>query len=205
LVNKEPVESSQNEQLFGGFTRCTKKCAFCNDVKGESVIRSVPDIFSQNLPPQDARRGLLRSLKIPSATCSTENLVYLCGCTVCGLFYVGETGDTFNRRCSRHRMLQHDREKFLKDGVEKNWSEVRRHFVTEHHKDAFWVAPLAVFPKDAPDSHRKKKEQFWIRKLRPKLNIKLNQENQRGRASSTGSNPSPPASPVIRRRLGHLR
>jgi hypothetical protein len=119
---------------------------------------------------------------------------------------VGETGDTLNKRCSRHRPQPSDRDKFLKDGPDKNWSEVRRHFASENHSNAFWVAPLFVCKEEAPDSFRKKKEAFWIRRLRPQLNVKLQpRDDTRTRTpsiSSLSSTGSPPVSPVIRRKLG---
>jgi hypothetical protein len=68
------------------------------------------------------------------------------------------------------------------------------------------VAPLAVFSPDAPVSLRKKKEAWWIRRLKPRLNVKLVQKDEpRSRTSSVSSLASlgsPPVSPALRRKLG---
>ncbi len=207
LVNKEPRDETKVVEKFEGFSRCQEKCVFCKDIKDDITVKKVPAIFYEKLQQGDSRRKILSELKIPSADCSTKNLVYLCGCLTCGLFYVGETGNSLNQRCARHRQQPPDREKHLQDGPDKNWSEVRRHFASENHSKAFWVAPIAVFPEDSPDSFRKKREAFWIRKLRPVLNTKLQPRNENTHArspsiSSLSSNGSPPVSPQLRRRLG---
>jgi hypothetical protein len=144
LVNKDPKTKEEVAASAGGFKRCSTRCAFCKDVKGESVVKTVPDCFWNKLNASDARRGRLQSLKIPASNCDTKNLVYLCGCTACGVYYVGKTGDTLNKRCSKHRSQPADAEKFKKDGHMKDWSEVRCHFVEHEHRDSFWVAPLEV-------------------------------------------------------------
>jgi hypothetical protein len=204
LINKEPRKQDSDPERFEGFSRCPKNCVFCRDVVDAERVKKIPDAFSKDL--LDSRRRILEEIKVPTASCSAKNLVYLCGCLTCGLFYVGETGDTLNRRCSRHRPQKTDRERFLRDGPDKNWSEVRRHFAAENHSNAFWVAPIFICKEDAPDSFRKKKEAFWIRKLRPPLNSKLQPRDEpRTRTasqSSLSSTGSPPVSPLIRRKLG---
>ncbi len=206
LVNKEPKKEVTDPECFEGFSRCSARCVFCRDVVDGQKVKKIPEVFTSKMQPGDARKKILQDLKVPTSSCSTKNLVYLCGCLTCGLFYVGETGDTLNKRCSRHRPQPSDRDKFLKDGPDKNWSEVRRHFASENHSNAFWVAPLFVCKEEAPDSFRKKKEAFWIRRLRPQLNVKLQpRDDTRTRTpsiSSLSSTGSPPVSPVIRRKLG---
>jgi hypothetical protein len=203
LVNKEPREEVDRPERFEGFTRCTSKCVFCKDIEGGAVIKEIPKIFTEKMAASDSRRKLLTEMKIPTADCSTTNLVYFCGCLQCGLFYVGETGNTLNQRCARHRSQPRDRERYLADGADKSWSEVRRHFAVEDHKKSFWVAPIVVFQEDAPVSLRKKKEAMWIRRLKPPLNTKLQPKTEtRSRTSSVASNDSPPVSPVLRRKLG---
>jgi hypothetical protein len=61
-------------------------------------------------------------------------------------------------------------------GCDKNWSEVRRHFVERQHENSFWVAPLEVFSPQVPEYQRKEKEEYWVKKLQPALNIKLKQQ-----------------------------
>jgi hypothetical protein len=208
LVNKEPKMTDVNPERFEGFSRCSGKCAFCNDVVDDITVKKVPSAFMSKLTPGDPRKQILVDLKIPTATCSTKNLVYMCGCLTCGFFYIGETGDTLNKRCARHRPQRTDREKFLREGVDKNWTEVRKHFAQEGHSNAFWVAPILICKEEAPDSLRKKKEAFWIRKLKPQLNVKLQPRSEptpRPRTtsvSSLSSTGSPPISPVLRRKLG---
>jgi hypothetical protein len=202
LVNRSPREEDEHPEKYEGFTGCSGGCVFCRSMSGRLPVKKIPDIFSEKLPVQDARRKLLEEIKIPSSKCSTTNLVYLCGCLSCGFFYVGETGDTLKTRCSRHRAQPGDRDAFLKDGVNKNWSEVRKHFAEENHQ-GFWAAPLAVFSPEAPVSLRKKKEAFWIHRLRPPLNQKLQpRPESRSRSSSVTSTGSPPVSPALRRKLG---
>jgi hypothetical protein len=162
LVNKDPREEDVTPERFEGFSRCSKKCAFCSDVVDESTVRRVPDAFFKNLQDGENRKKILKELHVPTASCATKNLVYHCGCLTCGLFYVGETGNSLNQRCSRHRPQQGDREKFLRDGPDKNWSEVRRHFASENHSKAFWVAPLAVLKEDTPDSSERRKKRFGL-------------------------------------------
>jgi hypothetical protein len=206
LINKEPKKQVTDPECFEGFSRCSGGCVFCRDVVDNLKVKKIPEVFSQGLPASDARKKFLEELKIPTATCSTKNLVYLSGCLTCGLFYVGETGDTLNKRCSRHRPQKSDRERHLREGPDKNWSELRKHFAAEDHSNAFWVAPIQVCKEEAPDSFRKKKEAMWIRRLRPQLNVKLQpRDENRSRNSSFSSISSvgsPPASPVVRRKLG---
>jgi hypothetical protein len=206
LVNKEPRKQDSDPECFEGFSRCSGNCVFCRDIVDEQKVKKIPEAFSKGMMPADSRKKILEEFKVPTATCSTKNLVYLCGCLTCGFFYVGETGDTLNRRCSRHRPQKSDRDRFLREGPDKNWSEVRKHFAAENHSNSFWVAPLVTCKEDAPDSFRKKKEALWIRKLRPQLNVKLQpRAESRPRTSSVSSISStglPPVSPVIRRKLG---
>jgi hypothetical protein len=206
LVNKEPKKPETDPECFEGFTRCTGRCVFCRDVLDDPKVKKIPGVFSRNLSHNDPRQKILQDFKIPTSTCSSKNLVYICGCLTCGLFYIGETGDTLNRRCSKHRPQPTDRDRFLLQGPDKNWSEVRRHFAAENHAQSFWVAPLQIYKEEAPDSFRKKREAFWIRRLRPQLNVRLQQkEETRSRTpslSSVSSTGSPPVSPVVRRKLG---
>jgi hypothetical protein len=202
LVNKEQKEDEVNPERFEGFSRCQGGCIFCKDVKDTFPIKKIPQIFINRLSAGEAKKRELQEMKIPSANCATTNLVYFAGCLQCGDFYVGETGDSFKARCSRHRPLNGDRESCLKDGPSKNWSELCRHFAVENHQ-GFWVAPLAVFAPDAPPGLRKKKEAAWIRRLKPPLNTKLQQKPEvRSRSSSVTSTGSPPVSPALRRKLG---
>jgi hypothetical protein len=91
---------------------------------------------------------------------------------------------------------------FLQEGSNKIWSEVRKHFAEENHQ-GFWAAPLAVLSSEAPVSLRKKKEAFWIRRLKPPLNQKLQPKPEsRSRSLSVTSIGSPPVSPALRRKLG---
>jgi hypothetical protein len=165
-------------------------------------------VFWNKLNASDARRGGLQALKIPLSDCDTKNLVYLCGCSRCGKYYEGETGDSFNRQCSKHRSQPSDLEKFKRDGHVKDWSEVRRHFVEHKHQDCFWVmAPLEVLRPDAPERLHKKREQAWIKCLKPVLNVKLTRltnDHQRrdSRADSPSPGRSPVGSPALRRKLG---
>jgi hypothetical protein len=203
LVNKSQRGEVLQPEKFEGFSGCESGCVFCRSMPNQLPALKVLSIFFESLPALDGRRKILQDLKIPTAKCSTTNLVYLCGCLKCGVFYVGETGDAFKTRCSRHRAPPGDRELYLKEGANKNWSELRRHFASDDHQGSFWVAPIAVFAPDGPVSLRKKKEAFWIRKLKPTLNQKLQQKPEsRSRSSSVTSVGSPPVSPVIRRKLG---
>jgi hypothetical protein len=206
LVNKSP-RVEEVDGRAGGFTRCSKKCAFCDDIKDEKKILKIPEVFWNKLEENDSRRKKLQEIKIPNSSCASKNLVYLCGCTACGIFYVGETGDTLNRRCSKHRSQPTDAEKYRCSGHIKDWSEVRRHLVERGHAEFFWVAPVELLKPEAPERHRKKREAFWIRFLRPVLNVQLRQQassqpTPRSRSNSATSTGSPPVSPSLRRKLG---
>jgi predicted GIY-YIG superfamily endonuclease len=206
LINKEAKREDDPAGPSRGFQRCKERCVFCRDVKDEETVKKIPEVFWRDLRDSDPRKNRLRNITVPTCVCETKNLVYFSGCVTCGSFYIGETGDTFNRRCSKHRSQKADREKFLKEGPHKDWSELRRHFAEKDHRDAFWVAPLEVLKPEAPERHRKKREQLWIRKLAPDLNIRLTQRADRpaskGRAGSVSPSGSPSASPTLRRKLG---
>jgi hypothetical protein len=61
-------------------------------------------------------------------------------------------------------------------GFDKYWSEVWRHFVQRQHQNSLWVAPLEVFLSKVPECQRKEREEYWVKKLQPALNIKLKQQ-----------------------------
>ncbi len=99
LVNKDPQEDVQNPERFKGFTRCMGKCVFCKDIQGEAVIKEIPEKILSSLPDSDSRKKHLLEVRVPTAGCSSTNLVYICGCVQCGTFYIGETGNSLNQHC----------------------------------------------------------------------------------------------------------
>jgi hypothetical protein len=166
---------------IAGFRKCQKACALCMNIEDSSVvITKVPEVFWKNV--QSSVKTALCSLEIPTSSCRSANVVYLCGCVACGAYYVGETGRSLNVRCSKHRLQRDDLKKHEEDGLQKGWSEVRKHFVENNHEGSFWVAPLEVLA-EAAGSVRKDREQHFIQKLQPALNIRL--KHQPGRKSGT--------------------
>ncbi len=177
LVKTVATLLTAGPNVLSGFRRCEGKCTLCKDITDAStIITNVPSVFWNKLPCA-ALQDTLSSLPLPTSNCRSTNIVYLCGCIACGMYYVGETGGSLNRRCSRHRMQLVDLKKYKKKrGFDKNWSEVRRHFVERQHQNSFWVAPLEVFLPEVPECQRKEREEYWVKKLQPALNIKLKQQ-----------------------------
>lgn len=117
-------------------------------------------------------------VKIPTSTCTTSNLIYVCACKTCGVFYVGETGKTLKERCGRHAPKPGDEKVSKRD----NWTEPRRHFAegpcslfrsrdAEITDSRFWVAPIHLLPPSTDRRAREKMEQRYIALLKPSLNI----------------------------------
>ncbi len=202
VLNKVHVQSAEQGEI-SGFRRCKSACSFCMDIQDRSaVIKKVPAVFWNKLK-SSAVKSALRSRMIPASNCRSTNIVYLCGCVACGAYYVGETGGPLNVRCSKHRMQQDDLKKHEEDGLQQGWSEVRKHFVEKNHKGSFWVAPLEVLAEGAT-SVRKDREQHFIQKLEPALNIRL--KHQPGRKSGTKARMASNPCGIVRRlsRLQHV-
>jgi hypothetical protein len=162
-----------------------------------AVIKKVPAVFWNKLK-SSAAKAALSSREIPASNCRSTNIVYLCGCVTCGAYYVGETGGPLNVRCSKHRMQRDDLKKHDEHGLEKGWSEVRKHFVEKKHGGSFWVAPLEVL-SEASGSVRKEREQYWIKELEPALNIRL--KHQPGSKSGAKARLASDSCGTVRRSL----
>jgi hypothetical protein len=177
-VNRESKPKKDHTTQEVGFTRCppTKKCKFCKTIGGDAVITSFPACFK--LPPD---------LKIPKSTCESENVVYLCGCTVCGDFYVGQTGGKLKVRGLRHVPGEEDKKKKLQSGRDKEWSEPRWHFAEKEHNNAFFCAPLRVLRSDTSVRNREKIKNSFITRLKPSLNVKGAEDQQQKRRSNSSS------------------
>ena len=107
---------------------------------------------------------------IPTYTqCSTTNVIYLLTCSVCKLQYVGETKNSFRRRFLDH-----------KGYIRRNENQPTATHIKSHRDPNAHYIPqiLEVIKKDPslPDttSFRKKREVFWIYKLRTLLPRGLN-------------------------------
>jgi hypothetical protein len=99
------------------------------------------------------------------------------------MFYVGETAQTVEKRCQRHRLLKTDIQEALANGPKDNWSEVRAHFATQGHEKALWLTVLDSLPEGTLKKLREKKEAKRIAELQPDLNIKNNFNRPRTRRS----------------------
>ena len=64
-----------------------------------------------------------------NATCTSTNLIYIIICLKCDLFYIGETGDTLEKRISQH--LNHIRK--FKAFEKYHEKEVAKHFRRTGH------------------------------------------------------------------------
>ncbi len=168
LVNKAAANPTSNTaEKFGGFTKCGK-CVLCRDLQNEKTVKDFPPIFKMNESFNRQR------FKMPTASCQSKNVIYFAGCLKCGEFYVGETAQTVEKRCQRHRLLKTDIQDACLYGPHENWSEVRTHFALHKHENALWVTVLDVLPDGTLKRLREKKEMSRISEMQPRLNIKNN-------------------------------
>jgi hypothetical protein len=141
---------------YDGFTTCKKekKCILCIRLGDEVTFKSPPGIFGV-------------TLKIPTSNCSTKNCVYLCGCTLCGTKYVGQTERALKARGNEHKPQWKDQTP-TKDW----WTEPRKHYAEHKHHAGFWICPIYLFKEGTPLKEREHKELQLIHKLGPELNKK---------------------------------
>lgn len=97
--------------------------------------------------------------------CGTMNVIYVITCILCGMQYVGETGNSVRLRFDQHRKNTYR--------GQSNLSAVAKHFVT-HHKDTSLnetYVPICISPieqlknrgsKDENRLARLDREYFWI-------------------------------------------
>lgn len=91
--------------------------------------------------------------------CKTPNVIYLITCHVCGLQYIGESSQPFNKRMNGHRS----------DLTKKPFLPVSQHFVSPGHTlDDFVRSKLTIIDHSQSwsDERRQKKESFWIHELK---------------------------------------
>ncbi len=166
LVNKPSKPKSTTSEKYQGFTNC-EKCVLCRDLKNEKTVTTFPRVFQ-------LEEEFTRNFKMPTATCQSKNVVYFAGCLQCGKFYIGETSQSVEKRCQRHRLLKNDVQDLATSGLGESWSEVRAHFATENHVNALWITVLDVLQDGTTKRLREQKEMKRIRELKPILNIKKN-------------------------------
>jgi hypothetical protein len=151
-------DGPQHRVTFQGFRTCPPgpKCKFCDRVGRGMTFTTPPSIL-----------GL--DITLPTASCKTTNVVYLCGCTYCGATYIGQTGGEIKVRGNRHAVQDTDQPTRIQD----SWTEPRKHYVTQCHRKNFWVAPIHLMRPGASQNDREKVEARLIKKYRPNLNLAL--------------------------------
>ena len=93
-----------------------------------------------------------------SVNCKSSNVIYLLECAVCGLQYVGESKQQFNRRLNGHRS----------DLNIKPYLPVSQHFrLPGHNVNDFQDMKVTIIEQDHAwkDSEREARESFWIQEL----------------------------------------
>lgn len=131
-------------------------CKFCGRVGYSRIIKKPSPIMKINW-------------RIPTSTCKSENLVYLCGCTKCGDTYIGQTGGPLKDRGNRHAHKDTDDP----TKISQSWTEPRKHFCKPGHEKGFWMAPLKLLKEGAQADDREHVEATFISKFNPVLNKEL--------------------------------
>ena len=93
-----------------------------------------------------------------NVNCKTPNVVYLLDCHVCGLQYVGESVQPFNKRMNGHRS----------DLTKKTLLPVSQHFVSPGNSlDDIGRSKIYIIDHNPSwkENQRQKRESFWIREL----------------------------------------
>ena len=93
-----------------------------------------------------------------TATCKTNNIIYLMECAICGLQYIGQT-----RRKLKERMYEH---RSNTDG--KPASSLHKHLGSTNHDTNFDEMKVTIIEHDPNwnDKRRQEREHFWIIKLK---------------------------------------
>ena len=126
-------------------------------------------VLNQNNKVQSNVTGDFYKTIVKNDTCcTTDGVIYLLSCKICGCQYVGETARALNKRIIEHRAA-----------IKKNdvHSYCYQHFNgTGHSKDSFSVSILEVVGTDK--SKLLDRENFWIRILNTAYPFGLNDKIQ---------------------------
>jgi hypothetical protein len=94
-----------------------------------------------------------------TATCKTNNIIYLLECAICGLQYIGQTKEKLKERMYGHR-----------SNADRNHpaSSLHKHLGSANHDTNFDEMKVTIIEHDPiwNDKRRQEREHFWIRKLK---------------------------------------
>ena len=141
-------------QSNGGSTKCKlPRCKTCEQI-----------IETENINLDTS--GTLPQFKIKEAmNCLSKNVIYAMFCRGCGEIYIGSTSNELRRRMTTHRQQirqPETRQLWVSDHMDKCTKE----------NPKFWVCPFYQM-KNNSDIERERKEFFFQRKYRPRLNRNL--------------------------------
>ena len=97
--------------------------------------------------------------------CLSKNIIYALFCQGCSEIYIGSTGNELRRRMTTHRQqirVPETRQLWVSEHIDKCTNEYPK----------LYVCPFFQM-KNASDIERERKEFFFQRKYRPKLNRNL--------------------------------
>ena len=152
----KPTPETQTDP---GCKKCSaKKCVVCEyNLKETSKFQSI-------------NTGITYTIR-DSVSCKSSDLIYLIDCDKCKKTqYVGETGQTLQKRFHAHRSdIKRKTNEHKKDqSFLKKETLVAKHFQTENHtlEDMRVTVIELIKAQDANTCIRKKRERFWRHKLK---------------------------------------
>jgi hypothetical protein len=156
----EPETPLQENQT--GCHKCqSKRCVVCQQhLKQTTTFNSV-------------RTGTTFNIRTP-ANCKTSNLIYLIDCDKCGdVQYVGETGQTLQRRFHAHRSnigvdpsKKKEQSKNTNSDFKRPDTLVARHFQSDGHSLQDMRVTVIETMRSDDAASRKSRERFWRHKLK---------------------------------------
>jgi hypothetical protein len=162
LVNATVQHSTPHSQFTTeAVVKCTnKRCLACPRFPTTQITHVTSHVTGQRFV-----------LSGHNLTCKTTNLIYLISCNICGKQYVGETGDSLNKRLNNHRSSIRS-----KPGSPHYKLPVGKHFRLKNHcVSSFTIVPLDHNSNWDPQQ-RKRKEKYWIHQMRTMQPFGLNDD-----------------------------
>ena len=134
----------------GGVKKCGKNCATCPYLMEGEVIQMENQLvfhIQENL------------------TCQSRNVIYVMFCSGCDATYIGETGQSFNKRMNSHRSSI--------NRAENRRLQVSNHIFhcpgTQNLDIKFKTCPFFKMPLNCSRIEREAKEAYFQRKFLPSL------------------------------------
>lgn len=150
LLTTSSLQVPTDDQQVPKVTKCqNKKCQTCDlIIEGDSYY---------------FKHSQLKFKVQHNMTCTSSSVIYCMECSNCGEYYIGQTGGPLQKRMTLHRShINHPRYRIL---------NVSEHIAT---CAVGKKPPFKVFPFyqcfDMSTTEREIKEQYFINKLKPKLN-----------------------------------